>query len=169
MLPDTAHFTDLVKTWKSCHAAALSCTLTELAEVLSRLNKPKLTSISHQYAVFLEFDDNTSSAKAHNSIKDVLDLMHLRYPALAYPHYKQQLHIHEIHNLASASQFDAAFYNSVIGMDYGAAYLFCEWVIEMSLGMQGPIKRKIGVARSMGIGGEKRVRLATDDWPMATL
>jgi hypothetical protein len=46
-------------------------------------------------------------------------------------------------------------------MDYGAAYLFCEWVIQ-KLGMHESRKRKIGVDRSMGLGSAKRTRFTAD-------
>ena len=163
MLPNTAHFIDLVNTRKSHRTAVLSRTPTEIIEDFPRSNEPKSSGISRQYAVFLEFDENTSSVKARDDIKDVLDLQHLRYPALAYPQYEQQLRIHGIHDLASASKFDAAFYNSVIGMDYGAAYLFCDWVIEKRFGMYELRKRKIGVDGSVSVGGEKRTRFMADD------
>lgn len=141
----------------------MSWTPTEIIEDFPRSNEPKSSGISRQYAVFFEFDENTSSVEARDNIKDVLDLLHLRYPALTYPRYEHQLRIHEIHDLASASKFDAAFYNSAIGMDYGAAYLFCDWVAEKRLGMYEPRKRKIDVDGSMSVGGEKRVRLIADD------
>jgi hypothetical protein len=129
---------------KSRCAAPLGLTPTELIEDSPKPNDPKSSGVSRQYAVFFEFDENPSN------IKDVLDLLHPRCPALTYPQleYEQQLRIHRIHDLASASKFDAAFYNSVIGMDYGAAYLFCEWVIQ-KLGMHESRKRKIGVDGSM--------------------
>lgn len=35
-----------------------------------------------------------------------------------------------VHDLADALKFSAAFYANIVGMEYGAAYLFCKWVVE---------------------------------------
>jgi len=74
--------------------------------------------------------DPESAETVRVNIRDVLNSLHLRYPALNYPQYEERLRTHEIRELADVSKFDATFYNSKVGMDYGAAYLFCKWAAD---------------------------------------
>ena len=63
-------------------------------------------------------------------IKDILAMLHVMYPALDYPLYEGVLHMHGINELTDTLWFSTYCYAEMVGMHYGAAYIFCKWVLE---------------------------------------
>ena len=105
-LPDTDHFADL-------H--------------ILQLPRPLGWPLTCQHAILIPLDPPPPN---NWDIKSALAVLHTIYPALHYPRYEAIMRMKGVNELVDALQFSATFYVTEVGMDHGAAYLFCKWVAE---------------------------------------
>lgn len=71
-----------------------------------------------------------------SQIEAVLCELHRNYPALEYPQYNVLLQSLGVERLADALSLDVQFYRAVVGMDLGAAYIFCNYVSDAMRGAE---------------------------------
>ena len=83
--------------------------------------------LTRQHAVLIPLDPYPL---VRWNIKDILTMLHVMYPALDYLLYEGVLCMHGVNELTDTLRFSTYFYAEMVGMHYGAAYIFCKWVLE---------------------------------------
>lgn len=128
---------------------------TNIPVAASALGALRGEGLDRQYAFYLDTHDPDSDGDHEDSqnLDAVLTVLHARYPACNFPQYENPLRAHGIHYLVTAGMFDSSFYTNKIGMNEGAASLFCESVTR---DLYNATQRR----RSKG---KKRARIATSD------
>lgn len=92
-------------------------------------NAPRGHGLTRQYALFLNFDEESDGDEYEPTVEKLLESLHARYPALNYLQFQESLQALGIGYLATAAILDADFYIRKVGMSQGAAHIFCDGVI----------------------------------------
>jgi hypothetical protein len=80
--------------------------------------------------MYLEFNDESDEGEDSFNIKKTLGWLHVKYPLVNFPKYKENLCKLGICYLVSADIFDVDFYMEKAKMADGAAHLFKNFVSE---------------------------------------
>ena len=109
--------------------------------------------LTHQFAMYLdskdEFDDEHQT-----DIRQLLETLHTKFPALNYLQYEASLFSLGIAYLTTATLFDADFFASKVRMTDGAAQLFHQQVFK-------EVKKASQAKQQRKAKGKKRVQVMT--------
>ena len=109
--------------------------------------------ITRQYALFLDFDEESDGDEDELTVQILLEYLHNIYPLLNYLQFDDSLRALGIHYLVTASILDADFYIRRVGMLDGMAHIFCDEVSNMlkkGVGQRCRAEKK-GVRRGLNI------------------
>lgn len=112
------------------HVSGTSSTVANpYANIPTTANAPGGHGITRQYALFLDFDEESDGDECELTVQRLLEFLHVKYPVLNYLRFQESLQALGINYLATAAILDASFFMRKVGMSRETAHIFCDAVI----------------------------------------
>lgn len=108
---------------------------TEHFSTILRSRRPGIKRALKRESAILIAMPPTPNPALRLGIKDILGILHHRYPEANYLEYEERLRNQGVNVLADVLDLDAAFYMNILGMSWGAVYFLRKWAVEAGMGL----------------------------------